>query len=463
MGNHPSLESKKETKRTGPVPFLLPHETLSDYMHRPGAKEEAMPEIGAYRSQNLARGTMVPIGNHGDGVPVPGRMNQSTLDFWTLNLPCSEAFRGERIPITCLEAKYNAGQETVAAMCAVMAWSLKKLAEGQYPCTRHDGTPFHPKKEKARNGLAGKRMPAKAALIELRADWDWNCKWFGTPQHNSKAGCCWLRAAKPEDWRGLSIQDRKEKSLQQADWIESLESRNLQPNPLFQLPGVSNWTMYPDWMHVADEGCVSLAAGQILWDLLDQYPASNQSGRAAEMWEHIQQLYEASNWLGASRLPKLNLKDIKKPGKAAELGVKAAQCRHFIPILPQLTEAHGYHVGSNHQKAVRNVAKYCAKMYAALEVGDKPAMAKNGHKFINQYLVLEQHATKKDPSDIHTWRARPKFHLLQHLLDLACKGLHPKDVWNYTEMKPLGIPYSSCGSEGVAEFSAQVWNQKKCC
>ena len=96
-------------------------------------------------------------------------------------------------------------------------------------------------------------------------------------------------------------------------------------------------------------------------------------------------------------------------------------------------------------------------------IGDKPAMAKNGHKFINQYLVLEQHATKKDPSDIHTWRARPKFHLLQHLLDLACKGLHPKDVWNYTEMKPLGIPYSSCGSEGVAEFSAQVWNHKKCC
>ena len=154
-------------------------------------------------------------------------------------------------------------------MCAVMAWSLKKLGEGQYPCTRDYGTPFHPKKEKARNGLAGTRMSAKAALIELRADWDWNCKWFGAPQHNSKAGCCWLCTAKPEDWRGLSILDRKEKSLQQADWIESLESRNLQPNPLFQLPGVSNWTMYPDWMHVADEGCVSLAAGQILWDLLD--------------------------------------------------------------------------------------------------------------------------------------------------------------------------------------------------
>ena len=121
MGNHPSLESKKETKRTGPVPFLLPHETLSDYMYQPGAKEEAMPEIGAYRSQNLARGTMVPIGNHGDGVPVPGRMNQSTLDFWTLNLPCSEAFRGERIPITCLEAQSTMQDRRLLQLC-VQSW-----------------------------------------------------------------------------------------------------------------------------------------------------------------------------------------------------------------------------------------------------------------------------------------------------------------------------------------------------
>ena len=89
-------------------------------------------------------------------------------------------------------------------------------------------------------------------------------------------------------------------------------------------------------------------------------------------------------------------------------------------------------------------------------------MAKNGHKFINQYLMLEKHAVKKDPLDTHTWRARPKFHLLQHLLDLACKGLPPKDVWNI-DMKHLDIRYNNCGSEGVAGFSALVWNQKKCC
>jgi hypothetical protein len=57
----------------------------------------------------------------------------------------------------------------------------------------------------------------------------------------------------------------------------------------------------------------------------------------------------------------------------------------------------------------------------------------NGYKFVSQYLALEEHAVTWDPDDTTTWRARPKFHLLQHILDEACKGLHPKDVWNYRD------------------------------
>lgn len=57
----------------------------------------------------------------------------------------------------------------------------------------------------------------------------------------------------------------------------------------------------------------------------------------------------------------------------------------------------------------------------------------NGYKFVSQYLALEEHAVTWDPDDTKTWRARPKFHLLQHILDEACKGLHPKDVWNYRD------------------------------
>lgn len=65
---------------------------------------------------------------------------------------------------------------------------------------RHDGGSL----DKARQALAGRPMAARAALVQLRGDWDWNCKWFGTPQWNEGSGMCWLCKAKPEEWRGMS-------------------------------------------------------------------------------------------------------------------------------------------------------------------------------------------------------------------------------------------------------------------
>ena len=113
--------------------------------------------------------------------------------------------------------------------------------------------------------------------------------------------------------------------------------------------------------------------------------------------------------------------------------MKAAACRHFIPILEILTRENGLHTGTKRQLAIHNVAKYCGRMYLALETGNLANLASNGYKFISQYMALEQHAVSKDEDDTHTWRVRPKFHLLQHILDQACEGCHPKDIWNYRD------------------------------
>ena len=142
-------------------------------------------------------------------------------------------------------------------------------------------------------------MPAKATLIEVRSDWDWNMKWYGAPATNQTSG--WLCAAKPGTWKALSKQERKDMSLTKAEWFENLASKNKTPNPIFHLPGVTNWTILPDWMHVADEGCGALAAGQILWEILSGYDHTNQECRVACLWEHINKIYEASNWPGEKK------------------------------------------------------------------------------------------------------------------------------------------------------------------
>ena len=114
--------------------------------------------------------------------------------------------------------------------------------------------------------------------------------------------------------------------------------------PLFDLPGVSNQLMFPDWMHVMDEGFGALVAGQILHYLLPFYPGNSAARRVEKLWEHIQCLYQADKTEACRRLTKLTLKDIVKPKKPAELDVKVAQCRYFMPLLPKLTEAKLGHV-----------------------------------------------------------------------------------------------------------------------
>ena len=60
-------------------------------------------------------------------------------------------------------------------------------------------------------------------------------------------------------------------------------------------------------------------------------------------------------------------------------------------------------------------------------------LQKTGEKFISQYLALEAEAQHLNPDDSQTWRAKPKLHVLGHLLDEARKGMHPKDFWNYRD------------------------------
>ena len=180
----PMKDPKTEEVFHGQAPFLLPHEWISTSLRQKGAFDEAQPEIGSPLADEVCRAceawqrphwTMLPLGLHGDGVPVQGRMNQSTVDFVTVNLLGSKKFASKRVPITCLEGKYFANQLAAQAIQAVIAWSLQSLGEGKYPSARHDRSSL----DKARAKHAGQCMPGKAALVQMRGDWDWKCTWYG--------------------------------------------------------------------------------------------------------------------------------------------------------------------------------------------------------------------------------------------------------------------------------------------
>ena len=423
------------------LPFLHPHEWLSDFFLQPGAWEEGMPEEGSHYSQELAKvctewgnqpNTMYPLGLHGDGVPVQGKLNQSTLDFFTINMCCSKAFGSMRVPIVCLETKWNSGEQTINEILEIITWSLEHLGKGVYPTARHDGSPFEGQMDKRRKENAGKLMPAKAALLELRGDWDWYGKWYGASQWNTKAGCCWLCSAKPVDWKAMTQEDRRRQSLDKATWLKTVEDRGRQIAPLFNLPGITNKSMKPDWLHVVDEGCGAAAAGQILNEILPACEGNNKHERVGNLWAKIQSLYKASGTPADKRLYKLTMKDIKKDKKPAELDAKAASVRYFCTdVLEKLAKEKCLDQGTTHQKAVYNIARFCGRMYQSLEKFQPQALIKYGSKFQSQFMALESEAVAQDPNDTTTWRVKPKFHLLGHILDSVAEGAHPKDFWVY--------------------------------
>ena len=410
------------------MPFLLPHDWLPNYLLQARAWQEGMPEEGTFLAREMAQacrawgnpeGSMFPVGLHGDGVPVQGRMNQSTLDFWTVNLPGSPKFQALRIPICCLDTRMISWQ-TIDSICQILLWSFQCLGEGKFPTARHDGSPWL-KSDKNRQLWAGKHMPGKAGIVQIRSVWDWTCKYFHAGQWNELAGMCWLCSAKPSTWRDIArcpVAERQEKSLNKAAYLAFLADRGKEVNPLFTLPNVSNKTLLPDWMHVCDEGTGAVAAGQILKELLPVYEGNTIEEKCFSLWQHIQELYTSQAWPHDRRLRKLTVKDIFKPKKVPELDGKAHEVRHFCPLLESLCKAKGFQEGTLHQRAVYKVAKHCSAMYSSLEKADLAQLVKSGRKFISQYMALEEEATHIEP-DTRLWRCKPKFHYVAHILDLV--------------------------------------------
>ena len=114
---------------------------------------EAMRALAEPEEDN----SMYPLGLRGDGVPVKGRKNQSTLDYWTINFASSRKNGHTRFLTCCLDQQFSLGQETYQEIMKVITWSLKQLAFGQRACRRHDGKKLD-KTGKQRLGQAWRRQ-----------------------------------------------------------------------------------------------------------------------------------------------------------------------------------------------------------------------------------------------------------------------------------------------------------------
>ena len=183
------------------ISLLLPHEIVQK-LHKHGHLDVLTytggldPVAGKhFRFCKLSAGDepMIPIGFWGDGVPCNWDRTES-VEVVSMNLPGQDGQWGPlRIPLLAISKK-DVAPNTMDDLMVVLAWSLRHLAAGIWPSSRHDGSALDGKRLKKKGALG-----LRGALVEVRGDWLFFADVFKFPRHNSKAGCCWRCHTTPSE------------------------------------------------------------------------------------------------------------------------------------------------------------------------------------------------------------------------------------------------------------------------
>lgn len=135
---------------------------------------------------------VLPVAIYIDGVAYS--QSDTVLGFWLVNLITGArhvmALVRKRIVCKC----GCRGWDTYFPVLVWLKWSVSCLAEGRFPTSRHDGSPWTDHDNLWRADFSGQRLAMKAAVIQLRGDWSEFCDRYGFPNWGSGLRPCFLCA-----------------------------------------------------------------------------------------------------------------------------------------------------------------------------------------------------------------------------------------------------------------------------
>ena len=117
---------------------------------------------------------------------------------------------------------------------------------------------------------------------------------------------------------------------------------------------------------------------------------------------------------------------IREPKNPLKLRCKAAECRGLVDFTASLAEM--FSVGSEHRRTVAIVLQLLQGIVhkATAETYDPDGVAEDSKKFSCLYAGLE--AGAKANGDNLSWRAKPKLHLMEELLEYASPYAGPPSL-----------------------------------
>jgi hypothetical protein len=359
------------------------------------------------------------------------------------------------------------GFDTVQEIMAVVAWSVACLATGVSPTCRHDGAPWTGKDLEDR--IPGGKSIPRAALLQVRGDWEFFEQFFRTRSVNSD-NFCWMCQTTQRTLGPLHFSDfrptapHRQTLISTEQYLLACVQEGSQPSHLFRCPGFQLDFLVVDVMHAGDLGTFQDAIGSLFWLEVNNktWYRSKKVGLAA-LNSNLDFFYAANQDRGFSKLTPLVITQIlaRDPGYPF-LKAKAAQTRHAVQFCLALAHRHRagdtdhtpFVFGHNHRLANRsqqhldllvqlfeglngfvvscssspfNIRQCRQSMYDyLLALGGLNALWREG-------LAIADHRTEP-------FHLRPKAHACQHLAEEKIEVYgSPSSFWCYRDEDFIGV------------------------
>lgn len=348
---------------------------------------------------------------------------------------------------------------------AVVSWSMQCLANGLSPSCRHDGAAWT--REDLLNRIESGIQIPKAALLQIRGDWEWIEMCFRVRSVNSDKFCWMCDATKsrgPHYFHEFtSAAGHRATSISHQQYILACASEGTSPSTIIRSPGFVMDYLAVDSMHAADLGCFQDALGSLFFLEIDNkmwYPS--RAVGLVELNKKLNQYYTANNHRQFSRVTPLTIQQIlgKEPGYPY-LKAKAAQTRHLADFGLVLANSHlhgspgkqPFRFGQAHRLAEHTPDHlgHLVRLFegmtqyhnaCAAQPFSIAACREGMYKFLQslEHLhVLWRTGCVLDEHRVQPFNVRPKAHMLQHMVEdkLALWG-SPNLFWCYRDEDYVG-------------------------
>ena len=385
--------------------------------------------------------SIIPLGFHGDA---GAHSNYDSIYCFNWNSLLSEGATIQTRFLFTVVPKNQMTPTTLDALMQAFAWSMNVLLSGQTPHQDYRGQPIP-------DGGIDLADGYRAALVQIRGDWEFYVNLFGFPSWNTNARMCpFCRASNTIRgllWSDFSLDAAWRNTIfDHESYMAYLHANGLAPPILFAAAGVIGLRLecvMVDVLHTIDLGFASHIIGNVLWYFFvvcAVLGGTNIEAKIAKCAEDMQEWYSDTNC--KYRLQgKLTEERLRSKSDWPKLKAKAAQTRYLaryaLHVAIRFAQLQSLDEFTRlHDELCLAACQLLVEFYDILEAQSmflsaaaKARLPKLANELTGIYTRLSNLAFGRS---MKLWKLSPKMHLFLHLcLHQAIFYGNPRYYWTY--------------------------------